>query len=92
MATGVTSTAVAVAGRGFAVGLLAGEPTGDKARTAAAEPGYRPNLLARAMVSGRGRIDGLVVMSGRRPRDTGARGRFSAPVAGAMQIRRDWMR
>ena len=42
-------------------GASASAKTAEKVRKAAAELGYRPNVLARAMVSGKSRIIGLVV-------------------------------
>jgi len=42
-------------------GASASQQTVDKVRKAASELGYRPNVLARAMVSGKSRIIGLVV-------------------------------
>ncbi|WP_424985745.1 LacI family DNA-binding transcriptional regulator [Microbulbifer sp. S227A] len=55
---GVSQSAVS---RVFTPGASASQKTVDKVRKAAAELGYRPNSLARAMVSGRSRIIGLVV-------------------------------
>ncbi|MDV7143400.1 LacI family DNA-binding transcriptional regulator [Tropicimonas sp. TH_r6] len=55
---GVSQSAVS---RVFTSGASASPKTADKVRKAAAELGYRPNVLARAMVSGRSRIIGLVV-------------------------------
>ena len=55
---GVSQSAVS---RVFTPGASASAKTVEKVRTAAAELGYRPNVLARAMVSGRSRIIGLVV-------------------------------
>lgn len=55
---GVSQSAVS---RVFTPGGSASKKTVDKVRKAAAELGYRPNSLARAMVSGRSRIIGLVV-------------------------------
>ena len=43
-------------------GASASSQTADKVRKAAAELGYRPNSLARAMVSGKTGIIGLVVI------------------------------
>jgi DNA-binding LacI/PurR family transcriptional regulator len=45
----------------FTPGASASAKTAAKVRKAAAELGYRPNVLARAMVSGRSRMIGLVV-------------------------------
>lgn len=55
---GVSQSAVS---RVFTPGASASPKTAAKVRQAAAELGYRPNILARAMVSGRSRIIGLVV-------------------------------
>jgi len=55
---GVSQSAVS---RVFTPGASASPKTVEKVRKAAAELGYRPNVLARAMVSGRSRIIGLVV-------------------------------
>jgi len=55
---GVSQSAVS---RVFTPGASASKKTVDKVRRAAAELGYRPNILARAMVSGKSRIIGLVV-------------------------------
>jgi len=55
---GVSQSAVS---RVFTPGASASPATAEKVRAAAAELGYRPNVLARAMVSGRSRIIGLVV-------------------------------
>ncbi len=55
---GVSRSAVS---RVFTPGASASEKTVEKVRKAAEELGYRPNILARAMVSGRSRIIGLVV-------------------------------
>lgn len=55
---GVSQSAVS---RVFTPGASASKKTIDKVRRAAAELGYRPNVLARAMVSGKSRIIGLVV-------------------------------
>lgn len=55
---GVSQSAVS---RTFTPGASASKKTVDKVRKAAAELGYRPNVLARAMVSGKSRIIGLVV-------------------------------
>ena len=55
---GVSRSAVS---RVFTPGASASKRTAEKVRKAADELGYRPNVLARAMVSGRSRIIGLVV-------------------------------
>ena len=55
---GVSQSAVS---RVFTPGASASSQTADKVRKAAAELGYRPNSLARAMVSGKTGIIGLVV-------------------------------
>jgi len=55
---GVSQSAVS---RVFTPGASASPETVEKVRKAARELGYRPNVLARAMVSGRSRIIGLVV-------------------------------
>lgn len=55
---GVSQSAVS---RVFTPGASASKATVEKVRRAAAELGYRPNVLARAMVSGKSRIIGLVV-------------------------------
>ncbi len=55
---GVSQSAVS---RVFTPGASVSKKTVDKVRKAAAELGYRPNVLARAMVSGKSRIIGLVV-------------------------------
>lgn len=55
---GVSQSAVS---RVFTPGASASPRTAEKVRRAAAELGYRPNVLARAMVSGKSRIIGLVV-------------------------------
>ncbi|MFS4580789.1 LacI family DNA-binding transcriptional regulator [Phaeobacter sp. C3_T13_0] len=55
---GVSQSAVS---RVFTPGASASKKTVDKVRAAAETLGYRPNSLARAMVSGRSRIIGLVV-------------------------------
>ena len=55
---GVSQSAVS---RVFTPGASASPSTIEKVRKAAAELGYRPNVLARAMVSGKSRIIGLVV-------------------------------
>lgn len=55
---GVSQSAVS---RVFTPGASASRKTAEKVREAARKLGYRPNSLARAMVSGRSRIIGLVV-------------------------------
>lgn len=55
---GVSQSAVS---RVFTPGASASKKTVDKVRKAAAELGYRPNILARAMASGKSRMIGLVV-------------------------------
>ncbi|SEU09400.1 LacI family DNA-binding transcriptional regulator [Paracoccus homiensis] len=55
---GVSQSAVS---RVFTPGASVSKKTAEKVRRAAQELGYRPNVLARAMVSGRSRIIGLVV-------------------------------
>lgn len=55
---GVSQSAVS---RVFTPGASVSKKTEEKVRKAASELGYRPNVLARAMVSGKSRIIGLVV-------------------------------
>lgn len=55
---GVSQSAVS---RVFTPGASASRKTVEKVRRAAEELGYRPNSLARAMVSGKSRIIGLIV-------------------------------
>ncbi len=55
---GVSQSAVS---RVFTPGASASKATIDKVRKAAAELGYRPNAIARAMITGKSRIIGLVV-------------------------------
>jgi DNA-binding LacI/PurR family transcriptional regulator len=55
---GVSQSAVS---RVFTPGASASPKTAEKVRKAARELGYRPNALARAVVSGKSRIIGLVV-------------------------------
>lgn len=55
---GVSQSAVS---RVFTPGASASAKTVEKVKRAARELGYRPNILARAMVSGKSRIIGLVV-------------------------------
>jgi DNA-binding LacI/PurR family transcriptional regulator len=55
---GVSQSAVS---RTFTPGASASQKTVEKVRKAAEELGYRPNVLARAMVSGKSRIIGLIV-------------------------------
>ena len=58
MRAGVSQSAVS---RVFTPGGSASARTAEKVRKAAAELGYRPNALARAMITGKSRIIGLVV-------------------------------
>jgi DNA-binding LacI/PurR family transcriptional regulator len=55
---GVSQSAVS---RVFTPGASASSKTAEKVRKAAAELGYRPNMMARAMITGKSRIIGLVV-------------------------------
>lgn len=55
---GVSQSAVS---RVFTPGASASAKTIEKVRKAAAELGYRPNMMARAMITGKSRIIGLVV-------------------------------
>lgn len=55
---GVSQSAVS---RVFTPGASVSKKTAEKVRAAASELGYRPNVLARAMVKGKSRIIGLVV-------------------------------
>src|SRR3712207_6544428 len=55
---GVSQSAVS---RVFTPGASASQTTVDKVRRAAAQLGYRPNVLARSLITGRSRIIGLVV-------------------------------
>lgn len=55
---GVSQSAVS---RVFTPGASASQKTVEKVKKAASELGYRPNVLARAMVSGKSRIIGLIV-------------------------------
>ncbi len=55
---GVSQSAVS---RVFTPGASASKKTVEKVRKAAVKLGYRPNVIARAMVSGKSRIIGLVV-------------------------------
>ncbi len=55
---GVSQSAVS---RVFTPGASVSAKTAEKVREAARELGYRPNVLARAMITGRSRIIGLVV-------------------------------
>lgn len=55
---GVSQSAVS---RVFTPGASASPKTAEKVRKAARELGYRPNVLARAMVSGKSRMIGVVV-------------------------------
>ncbi|MXU64797.1 LacI family DNA-binding transcriptional regulator [Oceanomicrobium pacificus] len=55
---GVSQSAVS---RVFTPGASASQKTIDKVRRAASELGYRPNVLARSLITGRSRIIGVVV-------------------------------
>ena len=55
---GVSQSAVS---RVFTPGASASKKTAEKVRKAAMELGYRPNVLARSLITGRSRIIGLVV-------------------------------
>ena len=55
---GVSQSAVS---RVFTAGASASKSTTDKVRAAAEELGYRPNVLARSLITGRTRMIGLVV-------------------------------
>jgi DNA-binding LacI/PurR family transcriptional regulator len=55
---GVSQSAVS---RVFTPGASVSEKTAEKVRRAADELGYRPNVLARSLITGRSRIVGLVV-------------------------------
>lgn len=55
---GVSQSAVS---RVFTPGASVSKKTAERVRAAAAELGYRPNVLARAMVSGKSRMIGVVV-------------------------------
>jgi DNA-binding LacI/PurR family transcriptional regulator len=55
---GVSQSAVS---RVFTPGASASKKTTDRVRQAADELGYRPNILARSLITGRSRIIGLVV-------------------------------
>ena len=55
---GVSQSAVS---RVFTPGASVSKHTVEKVRRAAAELGYRPNVLARSLITGRSRIIGLVV-------------------------------
>jgi LacI family transcriptional regulator len=55
---GVSQSAVS---RVFTPGASASKRTAEKVRKAALELGYRPNVLARSLITGRSRIIGLVV-------------------------------
>ncbi len=55
---GVSQSAVS---RVFTPGASVSKKTADKVRAAAAELGYRPNVLARSLITGKSRIIGLVV-------------------------------
>ncbi len=55
---GVSQSAVS---RVFTPGASASAKTAERVRQAAAELGYRPNMMARAMITGKSRMIGLVV-------------------------------
>jgi len=55
---GVSQSAVS---RVFTPGASVSDKTADKVRSAANELGYRPNVLARSLITGKSRIIGLVV-------------------------------
>ncbi|MCO4825168.1 MAG: LacI family DNA-binding transcriptional regulator, partial [Amylibacter sp.] len=55
---GVSQSAVS---RVFTKGASASQKTVEKVKKAAADLGYRPNVLARSLITGRSRIIGLVV-------------------------------
>ena len=55
---GVSQSAVS---RVFTPGASASKKTNEKVLSAAAELGYRPNILARSLITGKSRIIGLVV-------------------------------
>ncbi|MFT5626502.1 MAG: DNA-binding LacI/PurR family transcriptional regulator, partial [Lentimonas sp.] len=55
---GVSQSAVS---RVFTPGASASAKTVAKVKKAAGELGYRPNMMARAMITGKSRIIGLVV-------------------------------
>ena len=57
-AAGVSRSAVS---RVFTPGASVSQKTADKVRAAAADLGYRPNALARSLLTGRSRMIGLVV-------------------------------
>jgi len=57
-AAGVSQSAVS---RVFTPGASASAKTAEKVRQAAEELGYRPNILARSLITGKSRIIGLVV-------------------------------
>ncbi len=57
-AAGVSQSAVS---RVFTPGASASAKTAEKVRAAALELGYRPNILARSLITGKSRIIGLVV-------------------------------
>jgi DNA-binding LacI/PurR family transcriptional regulator len=58
LAAGVSRSAVS---RVFTKGASVSQKTADKVRVAAADLGYRPNALARSLLTGRSRMIGLVV-------------------------------
>ena len=55
---GVSQSAVS---RVFTPGASVSNKTNEKVRSAALELGYRPNILARSLITGKSRIIGLVV-------------------------------
>ena len=55
---GVSQSAVS---RVFTPGASASKTTAERVKKAAYDLGYRPNVLARAMVSGKSRIIGIIV-------------------------------
>ena len=57
---GVSQSAVS---RVYTQGASVSEKTAEKVRQAARELGYRPNVLARSLITGRSRIIGLIVAS-----------------------------
>ena len=61
MVAEVAGVSQAAVSRVFTPGASVSKKTAEKVRRAANQLGYRPNSLARAMVSGKSRIIGLVV-------------------------------
>ena len=55
---GVSQSAVS---RVFTPGASVSKKTADKVKKAAEELGYRPNILARSLITGKSRIIGLMV-------------------------------